>query len=382
MGERNIHVLSENPYNAEPDITELIKHPITPLSLVYSRNHGKMKDLEKDQSSGVDSYRLKIDGEIDGLKETSFTIKDLIVYFPRQDVTAVMNCAGNRRAKMAEKTDRDVEGLKWGEATVANIAWAGVPLRTILLHVGVPARPCYEDLHVCFLSHTTCEEDSYYGASIPMDKAMDAKGDVLLAYEMNDEPLMSEHGFPLRVVVPGYTGTRWVKWVDHITISHRESSNFYQQRDYKVLPENVTSHDQADSEGWWSRLPPIQALTLNSVVAKVEHVLDGNNVYVKAIGYAFSHTRITRVEVSGDGGKVWTSARITYQEGKWSWALWEGDVGVDIGAQFSEGGEKQVTVLSRAYDDSGDAQNIECPWNLRGVGFSGAGEGSAVISTR
>ncbi|KAH7912811.1 Oxidoreductase, molybdopterin-binding domain-containing protein [Hygrophoropsis aurantiaca] len=378
--ESNVTVLSENPFNAESDLTELIKHPITPMSLVYSRNHGTTKDFAQEDSSGLDTYRLSIQSEVDEISidslNKSFSLKDLLVYFPCQNVTAVMSCAGNRRAKMVEKTGHDVEGLKWGEGTIANIRWGGVSLRKLLLRVGVPAQAQYDDLHVCFSSHSSvCEEDSYFGASIPLNRAMDEEVDVLLAYQMNDEPLSAQHGFPLRVVVPGYTATRWVKWLDHITISRHESPNFYQQRDYKVLPETVTSHRQADSEDWWSRIPPMQTIALNSVVAKVDHISgDTDKVTVKAVGYALSHVPVDRVEISGNAGKTWVPATVTYQEGRWSWALWEGEV--DVAIQTLKGGNKCATVLSQAYDGTSAKQGTKFAWNLRGIGFNGVGEAS------
>lgn len=85
---------------------------------------------------------------------------------------------------MVDKTQRDVEGIKWGESTVCNVTWTGVPLRDLLLYAGV--QEDYEhELHVCFASHIPCQDDDYYGVSIPLEKAMDETGDVILAYNVS-----------------------------------------------------------------------------------------------------------------------------------------------------------------------------------------------------
>ncbi|KIJ66890.1 hypothetical protein HYDPIDRAFT_26305 [Hydnomerulius pinastri MD-312] len=440
MGAAELRVLSKNPYNAEPPcLVELTKHAITPLRLAYARNHctflpnytfeslATSSDSElltaassddsaivrtdffdetefvasvadiKDLKSGAEEYVVKIDAEIDGLKETSVTFKELLDSFPRKEVVAALICAGNRRAKMAEKTGRDVQGIKWSEGTISNVRWVGTPLRDVLLRAGVPEDiESYEGLHACFASNIApCEQDSWYGGSIPLEKAMSEDGDVLLAYEMNGEPLTPDHGFPLRVVVPGYSGMRWVKWVDQITISRKESTNFYQQRDYKMLPDYVTSKDMADSQDWWSRVPSMQHLSCNSVVAQVKRLPPScpDEIKLKAVGYAYSHCPISRAEISADGGETWKQGKITYQEGQWSWALWEVEIDIELDEDAANGmlaaydsmidkngrRKTRMTVLSRAYDSAGNIQNTECPWNLRGVGFCGAGEATVEV---
>ncbi|EGN98671.1 hypothetical protein SERLA73DRAFT_160387 [Serpula lacrymans var. lacrymans S7.3] len=404
---RTLRVLSESPLNAEPpDVAELLQYPITPRRLIYKRNHSDIKDVKADAGVKEPAFNITIDGEVD--RDLSISFQDLVNQFSRKEVVAALQCAGNRRAQMAEKTQRDVKGLKWNEGAVSNVKWGGVLLRDVLLYAGIPTN-C-DDLHVCLASHIApCEQDTYYGVSIPIEKVMDEGGDVLLAYEMNDEPLTPEHGFPLRIVVPGFSGARWVKWIDRITVSRNESPNFYQQRDYKVLPDTVISHDMADAQDWWSRVPAIQAIALNSVVATVQRVPsvitnitnvspythghvtpDVGRIVLRATGYALSGTRITKVDISADSGKNWVPAQITYQEGKWSWSLWEGDIAVSasntangINGINGENGhntengvatKRVVTVWSRAQDESGDVQVTECAWNLRGVGFCAVGE--------
>jgi len=200
---------------------------------------------------------------------------------------------------------------------------------------------------------------------------------------MNDQTLSPDHGYPIRVVVPGYSGARWVKWLDRITVSTEESPNFYQQRDYKVLPPHVENAEQAAP--YWSKIPSIQALPVNSVIASIAPSLNSNEaILVKgyAMGSGGPGGRIAGVQVSADGGESWNDARITYQEGNWSWTLWECILNVEetkslakAGTDTEGSGAREVELLCRARDQRGDMQKPECAWNFRGVAYNAYGRG-------
>jgi len=178
---------------------------------------------------------------------------------------------------------------------------------------------------------------------------------------MNNEPLSADHGGPLRVVVPGFLGARWVKWVDTITISSEESLNYYQQRDYKILPPCIESKESATA--LWAKYPSMTALPLNSVIGVASRTSE-NTLYVKGYAIPGPCGNVQGVEITIDEGKTWQSAQIVYQQGKWSWTLWEAEVG---------GVERCGRVHCRAIDSEGIFQPRQGIWNLRGVAYNGWG---------
>ncbi|KAK1218829.1 hypothetical protein PQX77_018445 [Marasmius sp. AFHP31] len=338
-------VQAMEPFNAEPPASALVEFQLTPEDLVYCRNHGPVREFDEDE------YTITVNGAVQ--HELKLSVPEL-KKLPKASVTALLQCAGNRRNEMG--AIKPVHGVGWNSGVLANCAWGGVRLRDVLSKAGIKVEA--NPRHVCFASYATlCQDDKYYGGSVELETAMSLEDDVLLAYEMNDEPLSAEHGGPLRVVVPGYLGARWVKWVDTITVSTDESPNFYQQRDYRILPPHVETKAQA--QDYWSKCPSMTALPLNSVVSTV-YRLSPSTLYVKGYAVPGAAGNVSSIEVSTDDGATWAPARITYQEGKWSWTLWEVEL---------ENSDTMGRVFCRAADTSGNVQKRESEWNFRGVAF-------------
>jgi sulfite oxidase len=267
---------------------------------------------------------------------------------------------------------KPVNGILWGDGTISNCLWGGALLSDVLRDADPDA---VTNAHVCFASYATlCQDDTYYGGSVPIAHALNPEDDILLAYEMNGEPLTADHGGPVRVVAPGFLGARWVKWVDLITLSPDESQSFYQQFDYKILPPTVSSKEEALP--LWRKYPSMTQMPLNSVIASIAPIHDvstGSKAPIKlhVTGYAIKGSAgpVVEVEVSSDLGESWCKATITYQEGKWSWTLWELTLTID------ESATKHRTLYSRARDADGNVQTKDAHWNIRGVAYNAWGRG-------
>lgn len=216
--------------------------------------------------------------------------------------------------------------------------------------------------------------------------------DVLLAYKMNGELLPPDHGYPLRVLIPGCIGGRSVKWLARIEASETESKNIFHSIDNKVLPTQVQSAEQATAENWWHRPEyTLYDLNINSAISSPDHderiplMQDGRflDTHYRARGYAYTggNRRITRVEVSIDGGETWLLTALErpdpatlaslfggelrgpsyYQRSRqWAWTRWHVDIPrIDL-----------LTVqemVVRAWDESQNTQPEKLTWNLMGM---------------
>jgi len=214
-------------------------------------------------------------------------------------------------------------------------------------------------------------DDGSYGTSLTLHYAMDDANDVLVAYKQNHRWLTPDHGFPVRMIIPGFIGGRMVKFLEEITVTEKESDNFYHYHDNRVMPPHV-DEELAKKEGWWFK-PDfiINELNINSAVSRPWHdevlPLGTNNVYTMN-GYAYTGggRKIIRVEVSLDGGNLWRQAEIIRHEtptpaGKyWCWVFWQLDVQTVEFARASE-------VLVRAWDSSMNTQPSHLTWNLMGM---------------
>ncbi|OAL37035.1 hypothetical protein AYO20_03804 [Fonsecaea nubica] len=350
---------TQKPCNAETPKPSLESY-LTPNDTFYVRNHLWVPELnEKTHTLTVEL--------LDGT-ETQYTLHDLKTKFQPFTITATLQCSGNRRKHMTAGA-RPAIGLQWDVGAISNAQWTGVRLRDILRDAGFPVDDCdaEEARHVQFVAAEA------YGASVPIEKALDPRGDVMLAYEMNGKPLPPDHGYPLRVLVPGNTAARSVKWIEKIVLAEEESHSQWQRRDYKCFGPNQTAKDVD-----WSTAPAIQETPVQSAITSVmdiswssrhgrrslqKHGLDEDAVQLKGYAYSGGGKKIIRVDVSADGGKTWQQALLLPDESKghkaWSWKQWEFVMPKRlVGQQF----------VVKAVDESYNSQieSYEAQFNFRG----------------
>ncbi|XP_054859958.1 sulfite oxidase, mitochondrial isoform X2 [Eublepharis macularius] len=338
------------PFNAEPPSEVIAENYLTPSPFFFKRNHLPVPLVDPA------AYRLHVQDACG--RTLSLSLRDLKRSFRKHDVVATVQCAGNRRAEMnaLQSTNR----LGWGIGAISTACWGGVLLRDVLVHAGYQPG---DEGHVCFEGLDRDQSGTVYGASIPLKKAMNPEGDVLLAYEMNGEELPRDHGFPLRVVVPGTVGARSVKWLTRISVGPEESKSHWQRKDYKGFSPAVT-WDTVD----FSKAPSIQEMPVQSAITEPSPDASVTPGELTVKGYAWSGggRNVIRVDVSLDGGKSWREAELTGEEqlpGRaWAWKLWQLKASVPTGT-------KQLNIVCKAVDSSYNEQpdTVGPIWNILGV---------------
>jgi sulfite oxidase len=334
-------VHEQEPFNAETSAAALAEGPVTATDAFYVRGHGPVPQIEPT------SWHLRVHGLVQ--RELELSLSTLREAFREREVTATLQCAGNRRAGLA--AIRDIPGeAPWGAGATGTATWTGVALGDVL----EVANPLPEAAHVGFAGADLSPEadpPQRYGSSIPLDKA--CRPEVLLAWTMNGEPLAPVHGAPLRVVVPGYIGARSVKWLERIEVRSTPWDGYFQRVAYRLLPEDGAPGPDAGM--------PLGLVALN---ADVLSPADGTTVAagpVEVRGYAFAggERHVARVDVSLDGGASWSQAELLDDLGRWAWRQWR--IVLELGR-----GEHEVLV--RAWDSSAATQPEDeaALWNPKG----------------
>jgi sulfite oxidase len=334
-------VHEQEPFNAESGLAALAEGPLTATDAFYVRGHGAVPEIDPDR------WRLRVHGLVE--RELNLSLDTLREALPEREVTATLQCAGNRRAGLI--AIRDIPGeAPWGPGATGTATWAGVALADVL----ALARPLAAAAHVGFDGADVCPEAKpvqRFGGSIPLDKG--CRPEVLLAWAMNGEPLVPVHGAPLRVVVPGYIGARSVKWLERIEVRSAPWDGYFQHVAYRLLPEDGTP---GPGEGM-----PLGLVALN---ADVLAPADGDAVKAGAVevcGYAFAggERHVARVDVSLDRGASWSQAELLDDLGRWAWRHWR--ITLDLAPGDHE-------ILVRAWDSSAATQPEDeaALWNPKG----------------
>jgi sulfite oxidase len=346
---------SKKPFNGETPPSLLVEKFYTPNDLFYVRNHLPVPETD------AKSYHLEIDG-LNIRKTKTFSLNDLKKY-PKVEISATIQCGGNRRSEMG--TSKPVAGLAWSGGALGNAKWGGAKLKDVLKAAGFrpESYPNPEKIHVQFEGMDSDQSGDCYGSSVPLSYILDDNFEAVLAYEMNGKTLPIDHGFPVRIILPGIVGARSVKWLSRIIISEEESQSPWQQRDYKVFSPSVTM-ETVD----FSSAPAIMDTPVTSYICSHENGQTITKGPVTFQGYAFSGggRSIIRVEISTDQGKTWEIGKVVHktQDGtrNWAWVLWEATV------DFSKvRGQQEVWVKAVDSGYNQQSENSSNIWNYRGL---------------
>jgi sulfite oxidase len=337
----DVIVHEHEPFNAETDLAALAAGPVTATDAFYVRGHGAVPEIDPA------AWRLQVRGLVE--RELDLSLPTLREAFREREVTATLQCAGNRRAGLM--AIRDIPGeAPWGPGATGTATWSGVALADVIALAG----PLRDAAHVGFEGADLCPEATpaqRFGGSIPLDKA--CRREVLLAWAMNDEPLAPVHGAPLRVVVPGYIGARSVKWLQRIEVRAKPWLGYFQHVAYRLLPEDGTPGPGAGM--------PLGLVALNADVLSPGHDATVAAGPVEVRGYAFAggERHVARVDVSLDRGASWSQAQLLEDLGPWAWRHWLATVELAPG-------EHEIVV--RAWDSSAATQPEDeaALWNPKG----------------
>jgi sulfite oxidase len=333
-----------HPLNAGSPLDVMREFFFTPQQRFFIRNHGTIPTIEGS------SFRLFVTGMVERPLELS--LDELRENFPITAVPATLQCAGSRRDELTSV--RPIPGeLPWGAEPIGTTLWGGVPLRDVLQAAGVATGAA----HVAFVGLDEIQKNDQkfgFGGSLPLAKALSAE--VLLAYEMHGEPLSAAHGFPLRLVVPGYIGARSVKWLASIHVQDSPSQNYYQTHAYKLFPDSIDAGNVV-----WEKGQTLAEIPLNAVICQPQQgaVLAAGPQTIRGYALASAGHEMERVELSIDEGTTWTEATLLEPEHRWTWRFWESNLRLDPGA---------CQIIVRTWDSSGRPQpsDIGQLWNFKG----------------
>ncbi|MEK6375416.1 MAG: sulfite oxidase [Acidobacteriota bacterium] len=316
------HLLQMNgyPQNAETPL-ELLTDYITPTSLFFVRSHWipHAPDLK--------SWKLTVD-------DTAFTLAEL-KKMPHAEATCVLQCAGNGRALH----NPIVPGVQWRYGAVGNARWRGVRVKDVLERAGAKAEA--KHLHL-FGSDDPPGKVPPFHRSIELEKALD---DCILAWEMNGEPLTSAHGAPLRLVVPGWAGDHWMKWIVRLSPQAQPQTGFYMDTAYRYEEKPLT-----------------EIFVKSNITTAPSRAKVGKPQTIR--GFAFSGAPdIEKVEVSDDDGATWSAADLDSRHSPHAWRLWS--------YWWTPRARGTARLFVRATDTRGAVQPRDAVWNPSGYVYNG-----------
>jgi sulfite oxidase len=358
-------VHTDRPFNAEPP-NRALQEMITPPGLHYRRQHTPVPVVD------VESYRVSLAAEGSANEARKFSLSELKRDFRERELTVTFMCTGNRRSEFNTEADGETMGLPWKNGSISTAAWAGASLAEVLRAAGLDEG--LEDEGYRFLTFYGLEG---YHVSVPLRKCLAKDGDCILAWAMNGQTLPRDHGFPLRVVIPGYVGARSVKWISRIVAMKEEVDGMHQVGiAYKQLGPNIKTISQV-TKNYIHELPPVDHVPVTSAITAPEpgsEAVPGDVLDVAGYAYSGAGHAVIRVDVSMDGGRTWGQAEIARaapaQQGvrsgrAWAWVQWRYSSVVPMACSCPG----QLEIVCKAVDDQYNQQPHDgsAIWNVRGI---------------
>ncbi|MGE5414951.1 MAG: sulfite oxidase [Syntrophomonadaceae bacterium] len=331
---RRLLQMNGYPIDAETPL-ELLNTYITPNDLFFVRHHWNPTPPD------LATWALKVDGEVE--RPLALSLSDLKT-MPRASATCVLQCAGNGRALHRPI----VPGVQWKYGAVGNARWTGVRVKDLLERAGLKAGA--KHLHT-FGSDSPPEKVPPFHRSVELEKILQ---DGIVAFEMNGEPLPPLHGAPARLVVPGWAGDHWMKWLVRLSPQPSPQTGFYMDVAYRY-PKAPGEPGVAFKP---EEMSPVTELFVKSSITEAPSTARaGKPVTVR--GFAFSGAPdVAKVEVTDDGGATWAPATLSSEHDPYAWRLWS--------FAYTPKRVGKATLYARATDSRGNVQPKEAVWNQSG----------------
>ncbi len=294
--------------------------------------------------------------------------------FETINIPVALACDGNRRKEL--NMIKRSKGFNWGSGGISCSYWKGPLLRDILLAARIPEK--MDAARRYWVNFEGADELSggKYATCLPFDYVMDPTNDVILAYEMNDVPLPPDHGYPVRVIIPGYVGGRCVKWLRRIWVSDKENDSHYHMWDNRVLPSFITEKDgEFANAGFMHPSTACNEQNLQSVITKpaqgemipLDKAKRGYTYRIEGYAHDGGGHEVQRVEISLDDGVTWLfcirkfpEAPIRHGNKFWSWLHWHIDVEIAHLVRC-------VSIAVRCFNVSKNTQPRQPSWNTMGL---------------
>jgi DMSO/TMAO reductase YedYZ molybdopterin-dependent catalytic subunit len=335
--------LTTRPPQLETPFSVFNENAITPNDAFFVRYHLS----EIPTRIEPETFRLRVHGRVATPLELS--LDELKRVAAPVELIAVNQCSGNSRGHFAPR----VNGGQLSHGAMGNAKWTGVPLKAVLEKAGVAK----EARQVAFngLDRPPLEATPDYVKALDIDHALD--GEVMLAWSMNDADLPMLNGYPLRLVVPGYYGTYWVKHLNDIEVLDSVFTGFWMSAAYRV-PDNPSHSVEPGTAP--KKTIPISRFTVRSFITSHTSgstLPAARETLVRGIAFDGGYG-VREVIFSADGGRTWREAELGRDVGRYSFREWR------IG--FTPAQRGQHTLMARAISRSGESQPLDPLWNPAG----------------